>query len=414
MSVTLRQAQGRPSDRDAVVSALREGPAATVGELARRCHLPVARCGAAVRALRYAGKIRFEMLALSPSMSEEREGSSGLGKDGRGESGSAAESAPPRTSASCGEDAAPQTGSAREDDGPRDLLGQAPSGEALLEALRIWAVGHGLSLSRAVTLAGLAASSLSNLRLAKNPKPDTVDRVRALLALAAPPETPLPAPARMPPAGAPPSRSVPAAATDVSGRSLAAEIEAWRTHYRISKHRAALLCGFTGTAGLTHLARAERPRRETVERIRQALAARPIVAAIPEPQRAIAAERGAQQLAHAAERTIMAPARPTISEAAAREAEAAAHRRALARRNGGVVGEAQPLPPMPAPAALQAALIDTPPDAMRAVARAWPELWRRLVEESRARGKLPGAYFFDVVRRGLDELAQAPALGEAA
>ncbi len=167
-------------------------------------------------------------------------------------------------------------------------------------------------------LAGLPASSPGNLREAKQPKAETVARVRAIIALDAVPVRPLPPPldTRMP------------------------------TPFRARTHRAA--------------------------------------PAIMLPDR------------------HPEPARPSISEAAAKEAEQAAHRRALARRNGGGVAGAQP---MPAPAAFQAGLLTTANDAMRAMIIGWPDLWHRLVAESKAAGELPGAYFVRAVRLGLDALA---------
>lgn len=90
----------------------------------------------------------------------------------------------------------------------------------------------------------------------------------------------------------------------------------------------------------------------------------------------------------------------SIAEEVAREAEASSRQKAVARQMG--LSSAQLV--MPAPAALQAALIDDHMGAMRAVIRRWPELWVRIVEDARSREILPGEYFFEAVRVGLDAL----------
>jgi hypothetical protein len=202
---------------------------------------------------------------------------------------------------------------------PAALLGATPSGQDCLDALGRWGRVHGVKITSVLRLAGLPGSSVGNLREAKRPKPETVARVRALIALEEVPSVPL---------------------------------------------------------------------------------ALPLDARLPAPFR---------ERTHAAAPSIRlpdrhpAPARPSITEQVAREAEAAAHRRAAAR----VIGHQHVIdaPPMPAPAAVQAGLLTTPNDAMRALITGWPDLWRRLISESKAAGQLPGAYFAQAVERGLDALA---------
>lgn len=201
---------------------------------------------------------------------------------------------------------------------PADLLGDTPSGQDCLDALGRWGRVHGLSMTRALALAGLPTSAAGNLRVSNRPKDSTVARVRALVSLDAVPASQLPRPPVSPPAG--------------DGRS----------HHRVHP------------------------------------AAPPV--SIEHP----------------------APARPSISIEVAREAEALAHKRAAARfRNRSSEIESTP---MPRPAAVQAGLLTTPNDAMRALITAWPRVWQRLVEQARAAGVLPGVYFFDAVERGLDLL----------
>lgn len=96
---------------------------------------------------------------------------------------------------------------------------------------------------------------------------------------------------------------------------------------------------------------------------------------------------------------------PSIAAQVAAEAAEAARRRQAARAVGHRGGPK--LSAGAVAAALQADLIDTPQDAMRAVARRWPALWRRIVDDARDAGALPGAYFFDVVERGLDAMGEA-------
>ncbi len=100
--------------------------------------------------------------------------------------------------------------------------------------------------------------------------------------------------------------------------------------------------------------------------------------------------------------TFASPA-ASIAEQVAMEAEDAARRRSVAR----MIGHSQvvQVPAMSAPEAIQAGFLDTPNDAMRTLITGWPDMWLRLIADSKAAGKLPGPYFVQALERGLDALA---------
>lgn len=48
------------------------------------------------------------------------------------------------------------------------------------------------------------------------------------------------------------------------------------------------------------------------------------------------------------------------------------------------------------------AFVETPADLIATVRRQWPDLWARVVDQSRAAGTLPGAMLAHVIERGLE------------
>ena len=100
------------------------------------------------------------------------------------------------------------------------------------------------------------------------------------------------------------------------------------------------------------------------------------------------------------------PARPSISAAAAAEADEAARRRSFARTGSPRAPVPHALPIDAAPAEVFAtALVETPGDLIARVRAAWPELWAAVVKVSRASGEPAGATLMRVISRGLEEFS---------
>lgn len=216
------------------------------------------------------------------------------------------------------------------------------------------------------------------------------------------------APARGGGAGASPSLPGGAPADRPSGMALYAEIEAHIAAVGISKAEFCRRSGLTEQTVLS-IRHAERPLERTVARVRAAIcggaAAGPVVHVLGQRRNPRSHRRvpGYEDRLDDIRARMPAPARPAISEAAAREAEEAARRRAVARSTG-TARKAVPITRLPAGAALQAGMIETVGDTVAAVQRRWPEIWARIVAQAGAARMLPGALLADALEMGLDAM----------
>ncbi len=293
-------------------------------------------------------------------------------------------------------------------------LPAAPSGQQLVNELRKFARINGLSLVETLALVGKGIEWIRSLEDSRKPTAATIARVRGLVlqlqddekrvpAVYVPAAGPGPGEASVPSPGQP-SCSDAVEAGPTPGQALAAEIRAFCDSKGIS------YVAFLARAGvapntLTKLQKTVQPRQATLARVRAAMSssAEPEAsqaATIPDEESHTSSEVASQLPAPPAAAAEPVPTPSRVADEVAREAEAAVRRKTVARQ----IGHGSDHLLMPAPAALQAALIDDPQSAMRAIARAWPELWRQLIDNARARDELPGAFFFDVVRAGLRQL----------
>lgn len=209
---------------------------------------------------------------------------------------------------------------------------------------------------------------------------------------------------------------------DPTGEQLVTELRRFARINKLTLIETLALVG-KGMEWLRALSDVRRPAVATVQRVRDLVlqlpteetraSAVPVPAADPGPGAVSVSAPGHQskpdleisaptkRMAEILGGKFVAAPKPSLAEEVAREAEAAVSAKAAATAGGQSVSALR----LPAPAALQAALIDDHMGAMRAVIRRWPELWVRIVEDARASAVLPGEYFFEAVRVGLDALA---------
>lgn len=303
-----------------------------------------------------------------------------------------------------------------------------PDGDALRAEIRGYCARTGTSESRFGLAAAKSTAFVKNLEHIRQPRRATIKRVRNFIAAN--------------PDGVSETRralrGMAAPSTDL-GTRLLGEIEAW--------------CGRTGTTekqlgaalfrhwGYVPLLRKRGTVTEkTAATVRQFMADHPD--GIAKPGAATAPAAAPQRsnpdavATAAAKRAIAAPApaATSVADQVKQEASDAGTRRQLARSTGTVTAAAA----LPAPAgetdrlpgrlfdppkeprrrialppdltlveSVQSLLAETPEDLIRAVSRAHPKAWRRLIELGRATGQRPGQAFYAALEAGLDHLEGA-------
>jgi hypothetical protein len=195
-----------------------------------------------------------------------------------------------------------------------------------------------------------------------------------------------------------------------SGPDLAREIVAYRNRLGVSEANFVRASGISAQT-INSIRHAAFPKPSTIARVRDFIAAHhdglPPEHSDVVPNRrgpALVKRSGREGLASARAASV-APARPSISEAAANEADDAARRRAA--RGGSARGPVRHvLLADAAPAEILAtALVETPGDLIGRVRAAWPELWAGVVQAARASGEPAGATLMRVISRGLEEIS---------